>query len=246
VIDVQEGDFVKKGDNLISGSPDPHDILEVLGVEALAEYLVAEIQEVYRLQGVKINDKHIEVIVRQMLQKVEITDGGDTTLLPGEQVDYEEMNEHNAKLGKGKKPAEGKPVLLGITKASLQTRSFISAASFQETTRVLTQAAVEGKKDTLIGLKENVIVGRLIPAGTGAGMNRVRVAASSRDAALRAQYRKLQESLIAPETAAQEHAAELLRDPADDTGDDALAAVEGETHGTDADAGDYLEKTEES
>ncbi|WP_156841872.1 DNA-directed RNA polymerase subunit beta' [Novosphingobium aquimarinum] len=242
VIDVQEGDWVKKGDNLISGSPDPHDILEVLGVEALAEYLGSEIQEVYRLQGVKINDKHIEVIVRQMLQKVEITDGGDTTLLAGEQVDYEEMNEYNAKLNANQKPAEGKPILLGITKASLQTRSFISAASFQETTRVLTQAAVEGKKDSLIGLKENVIVGRLIPAGTGAGMNRVRVAASSRDAALRAQYKKLQESLIAPESAAAEHAAELKRDPADDLGDDVLATVEGETHGTDADAGEYLNK----
>ncbi len=197
IIDVQEGDFVKKGDNLISGSPDPHDILEVLGVEALAEYLVSEIQEVYRLQGVKINDKHIEVIVRQMLQKVEITDGGDTTLLPGEQVDLEEMNEVNAKLDKKQKPAEGTPILLGITKASLQTRSFISAASFQETTRVLTQAAVEGKKDTLVGLKENVIVGRLIPAGTGAGMNRIRVAASSRDAALRAQYKKMQDAIQA-------------------------------------------------
>jgi DNA-directed RNA polymerase subunit beta' len=246
VIDVQEGDWVKKGDNLISGSPDPHDILEVLGVEALAEYLVAEIQEVYRLQGVKINDKHIEVIVRQMLQKVEITDGGDTTLLPGEQVDLEEMNEINGKLDKGQKPAEGKPVLLGITKASLQTRSFISAASFQETTRVLTQAAVEGKKDSLIGLKENVIVGRLIPAGTGAGMNRMRVAASSRDAALRAQYRKLQEALIAPQTAAEEHAAELAQGPEAAIGDDPLAAMEGETHGTDADAGDYLLKGDEA
>ena len=239
-IDVQEGDWVKKGDNLISGSPNPHEILEVLGVEALAEYLVAEIQEVYRLQGVKINDKHIEVIVRQMLQKVEITDGGDTTLLAGEQVDREEMDETNAKLAPGLKPAEGKPVLLGITKASLQTRSFISAASFQETTRVLTQAAVEGKRDSLIGLKENVIVGRLIPAGTGAGMNRLRVAASSRDAALRASYRKLQESLIAPESAAEEHAAELAQGPEAAIGDDPLAAVEGETHGTDADAGDYL------
>jgi len=199
VIDVQEGDFVKKGDTLISGSPNPHDILDVLGVEALAEYLVNEIQEVYRLQGVKINDKHIEVIVRQMLQKVEITDGGDTTLLPGEQVDLEEMNEANAKLGRGKQPATGTPILLGITKASLQTRSFISAASFQETTRVLTQAAVEGKKDTLIGLKENVIVGRLIPAGTGAGMNRIRVTASSRDAALRAQYKKMQDALAPAE-----------------------------------------------
>ncbi|MEO7385226.1 MAG: DNA-directed RNA polymerase subunit beta', partial [Novosphingobium sp.] len=242
VIDVQEGDWVKKGDNLISGSPDPHDILEVLGVEALAEYLVAEIQEVYRLQGVKINDKHIEVIVRQMLQKVEITDGGDTTLLAGEELDFEEMNEYNAKLTSGQRPAVGKPILLGITKASLQTRSFISAASFQETTRVLTQAAVEGKKDSLIGLKENVIVGRLIPAGTGAGMNRIRVAASSRDAALRAQYRKLQESLIAPESAAEEHAAELAQGPEAAIGDDPLGMVEGETHGTDADAGDYLIK----
>ncbi|MEQ1542055.1 MAG: DNA-directed RNA polymerase subunit beta' [Novosphingobium sp.] len=240
VIDVQEGDWVKKGDNLISGSPDPHDILEVLGVEALAEYLVAEIQEVYRLQGVKINDKHIEVIVRQMLQKVEITDGGDTVLLAGEQVDREEMDETNGKLAPGQAPAVGKPVLLGITKASLQTRSFISAASFQETTRVLTQAAVEGKKDSLIGLKENVIVGRLIPAGTGAGMNRLRVAASSRDAALRASYRALQEVLIAPDSAAEEHAAELAQGPEAAIGDDPLAAVEGETHGTDADAGEYL------
>ncbi len=246
VIDVQEGDWVKKGDNLISGSPNPHDILEVMGVEALAEYLVAEIQEVYRLQGVKINDKHIEVIVRQMLQKVEITDGGDTTLLAGEQLDREEMDEINGKLAPGQKPAEGNPVLLGITKASLQTRSFISAASFQETTRVLTQAAVEGKRDSLIGLKENVIVGRLIPAGTGAGMNRLRVAASSRDAALRAQYRKLQEALIAPASAAEEHAAELAQGPEAAIGDDPLAAVEGETHGLDADAGDYLIKGDEA
>ncbi|MEO6091975.1 MAG: DNA-directed RNA polymerase subunit beta' [Novosphingobium sp.] len=246
VIDVQEGDWVKKGDNLISGSPDPHDILEVMGVEALAEYLVSEIQEVYRLQGVKINDKHIEVIVRQMLQKVEITDGGDTTLLAGEQLDYEEMNEYNAKLEKKQKPAVGKPVLLGITKASLQTRSFISAASFQETTRVLTQAAVEGKRDSLIGLKENVIVGRLIPAGTGAGMNRMRVAATSRDAALRAQYRKLQEALIAPQSAAEEHAAELAQGPEAAGVIDPLAAFEGETHGTDADAGDYLQLSDET
>jgi DNA-directed RNA polymerase subunit beta' len=240
VIDVQEGDFVKKGDTLIAGSPNPHDILEVLGVEALAEYLCTEIQEVYRLQGVKINDKHIEVIVRQMLQKVEITDGGDTVLLPGEQVDLDEMNEANAKLGKGKAPAQGTPVLLGITKASLQTRSFISAASFQETTRVLTQAAVEGKKDTLIGLKENVIVGRLIPAGTGAGMNRMRVTATSRDAALRAAWKKQQDALIMANTAAEEHAAELAQGPEAAIGDDPLAAVEGETHGTDADAGEYL------
>ncbi|MGJ3648958.1 DNA-directed RNA polymerase subunit beta' [Sphingomonas sp. GlSt437] len=242
VIDVQEGDYVKRGDNLIGGSPDPHDILEVLGIEPLAEYLVSEIQEVYRLQGVKINDKHIEVIVRQMLQKVEITDGGDTTLLAGEQIDREEMDDVNAKLAPGQAPAQGKPVLLGITKASLQTRSFISAASFQETTRVLTEAAVQGKSDTLIGLKENVIVGRLIPAGTGAGMNRIRVAATSRDAALRVQQRRLQEALIAPNSAAEEHAAELARDVRDDTGNDALAEVVQSGHGTDADAGDYLIK----
>jgi len=244
VIDVQEGDYVKRGDNLIGGSPDPHDILEVLGIEPLAEYLVSEIQEVYRLQGVKINDKHIEVIVRQMLQKVEITDGGDTTLLAGEQVDRTEMDETNEKLAPGQQPAQGKPVLLGITKASLQTRSFISAASFQETTRVLTEAAVQGKQDTLIGLKENVIVGRLIPAGTGAGMNRLRVAASSRDAALRVQQRALQEVLIAPNSAAEERAAELARDVRDDTGSDALARVAPSGHGTDADAGEYLNESE--
>jgi DNA-directed RNA polymerase subunit beta' len=210
VIDVQEGDFVKKGDTLVSGSPNPHDILEVMGVEALAEYLVNEIQEVYRLQGVKINDKHIEVIVRQMLQKVEITKGGDTTLLPGEQLDLAEMMEYNAKLSKGKEPAEGTPILLGITKASLQTRSFISAASFQETTRVLTQASVEGKKDTLIGLKENVIVGRLIPAGTGAGMNRMRVAATSRDAALKAAWKKQQDALVAANAVEKEPEADAI------------------------------------
>jgi DNA-directed RNA polymerase subunit beta' len=243
VIEVQEGDFVKRGDNLVGGSPDPHDILEVLGVEALAEYLVSEIQEVYRLQGVKINDKHIEVIVRQMLQKVEITDGGDTTLLAGEQVDRDEMDETNARLEKKQKKAEGKPVLLGITKASLQTRSFISAASFQETTRVLTEAAVQGKVDTLQGLKENVIVGRLIPAGTGAGMNRLRVAASARDTALRAAHRRMEEALIAPDSAEELRAAERARSPRDNTGtgDDPLGEVVPSGHGLDADAGDYLQ-----
>jgi DNA-directed RNA polymerase subunit beta' len=243
VIEVQEGDYVKRGDNLVGGSPDPHDILEALGVEALAEYLVSEIQEVYRLQGVKINDKHIEVIVRQMLQKVEITDDGDTTFLKGEQVDREEMDEVNSKLEKKKKPAVGKPVLLGITKASLQTRSFISAASFQETTRVLTEAAVQGKVDTLTGLKENVIVGRLIPAGTGSSMKELRVAASSRDAALRATHRRMQEALVAPNSAEELRAAELARTPREDTagtGEDPLAEVVPSGHGTDADAGDYL------
>ncbi|MGE5546301.1 MAG: DNA-directed RNA polymerase subunit beta', partial [Solirubrobacterales bacterium] len=181
-ISVQEGDYVRRGDALMDGNPVPHDILKVLGVEALAQYLINEIQEVYRLQGVKINDKHIEVIVRQMLQKVEITDPGDTTLLVGEQADRFEFEGENAKaIREGGRPASGTPVLQGITKASLQTHSFISAASFQETTRVLTEAAVSGKVDTLQGLKENVIVGRLIPAGTGAVMNRLRELAAKRD-----------------------------------------------------------------
>jgi DNA-directed RNA polymerase subunit beta' len=181
-ISVQEGDYVQRGDLLMDGNPVPHDILDVLGVEALAEYLINEIQSVYRLQGVRINDKHIEVIVRQMLQKVEISAAGDTTFLVGEQADREEVEEDNRKIAEENgAPAEGSPVLQGITKASLQTRSFISAASFQETTRVLTEAAVQGKSDNLLGLKESVIVGRLIPAGTGAVMNRIKRIAAARD-----------------------------------------------------------------
>ena len=181
-VSVQEGDFVRRGDPLVDGPRVPHDILKVMGVEVLADYLVNEIQDVYRLQGVKINDKHIEVIVRQMLQKVEITDPGDTTFLTGEQVDRTGFDQTNNKLMKDERPAVAMPVLQGITKASLQTNSFISAASFQETTRVLTEAATAGKSDSLTGLKENVIVGRLIPAGTGAVMNRLRAIAAGRDA----------------------------------------------------------------
>ncbi|BBF93106.1 DNA-directed RNA polymerase subunit beta' [Blastochloris tepida] len=181
-IHLQDGDIVEQGDFIVDGNPAPHDILAIKGVEELAAYLVNEIQEVYRLQGVNINDKHIEVIVRQMLQKVEIDDAGETDLIQGEQVDLLELEEENEKaISAGKKPATGRPVLLGITKASLQTRSFISAASFQETTRVLTEAAVAGKVDNLGGLKENVIVGRLIPAGTGAVMTRLREVARRRD-----------------------------------------------------------------
>ena len=181
-ISVQEGDYVQRGDLLMDGNPVPHDILHVMGVEALAAYLINEVQDVYRLQGVKINDKHIEVIVRQMLQKVEITDPGDTTLLVGEQVDRPEFDEENIRAEKlGGRVASGYPVLQGITKASLQTRSFISAASFQETTRVLTEASVSGRVDPLVGLKENVIVGRLIPAGTGSVMARWREIAADRD-----------------------------------------------------------------
>ena len=187
-IHLQDGDVVEKGDYIVDGNPAPHDILAIKGVEELAAYLVNEIQEVYRLQGVAINDKHIEVIVRQMLQKVDIVDPGDTDFLANEQVDQTELEEANIKaIEAGGKPASGTPVLLGITKASLQTRSFISAASFQETTRVLTEAAVNGKADTLEGLKENVIVGRLIPAGTGAAMAKLRRVAAMRDELILAQ-----------------------------------------------------------
>ena len=199
---VQEGDMVRRGDLLLDGSPVPHDILNILGVEKLAEYLVNEIQDVYRLQGVKINDKHIEVIVRQMLQKVEVSHAGGTTLLVGEQVDRDEFEEANAVArADGLEEAKGQPVLLGITKASLQTRSFISAASFQETTRVLTEAAVSGKEDMLNGLKENVIVGRLIPAGTGSMMSKMRAVAYSRDKELEREHQKLQEQRAAEQAA---------------------------------------------
>ena len=181
-IPVVEGDFVQKGDYIMDGNPAPHDILAVMGVEALADYMIDEVQDVYRLQGVKINDKHIEVIVRQMLQKWEIQDSGDTVLLKGENVDKAEFDEANEKaIARGDRPATGEPILLGITKASLQTRSFISAASFQETTRVLTEASVQGKRDKLVGLKENVIVGRLIPAGTGGATTQMRKIAAARD-----------------------------------------------------------------
>jgi len=181
-LSVQEGDFVRRGEPLVDGPRVPHDILKVLGVEALSDYLVNEIQDVYRLQGVKINDKHIEVIVRQMLQKVEILEPGDTTYLVGETVDRMEFEAENHKrVQSNERAAMAMPVLQGITKASLQTHSFISAASFQETTRVLTEAATAGKVDTLNGLKENVIVGRLIPAGTGSVMNKLRAVAAGRD-----------------------------------------------------------------
>jgi DNA-directed RNA polymerase subunit beta' len=203
-LSVQEGDRVSKGDLLIDGNPVPHDILNVLGVEALADYLINEIQEVYRLQGVKINDKHIEVIARQMLQKIEVTEAGETTLLMGEQVDRIEFEEANRKAAlENLRIAKGRPVLQGITKASLQTRSFISAASFQETTRVLTEAAVSGRTDKLEGLKENVIVGRLIPAGTGAVVSRLKAIAAKRD-----RDRELADQAKAAENAPQALSAE--------------------------------------
>ena len=167
-VSVHEGDYVKAGEALMDGSPDPNDILRVMGVKELAKFLVNEIQEVYRLQGVKINDKHIEVIVRQMLRRVQITGVGDSTFMLGEHVEWWRFKEENETLlQKNEKPATAEPLLLGVTKASLSTDSFISAASFQETTKVLTNAAMAGKIDTLRGLKENVIMGRLVPAGTG-------------------------------------------------------------------------------
>ena len=206
---VQDGDFIKRGEYLMDGNPAPQDILSTLGVEALANYLIEEVQKVYRLQGVPINDKHIEVIVRQMLQKVEITDAGDTSFIVGEQVDLIEFEEANEQIRRSRKKdqveASGMPLLLGITKASLQTRSFISAASFQETTRVLTEAAIQGKVDTLEGLKENVIVGRLIPAGTGGGIRAFRRVAADRDQKLKAKraasVAKAQEELVDPAVA---------------------------------------------
>ena len=202
-IHLQDGDAIEKGDYIVEGNPAPHDILAIKGVEELANYLVNEIQEVYRLQGVQINDKHIEVIVRQMLQKVEIDNAGETDLIEGEQMDKIELDQINEKMKEeGKKGAKGTPVLLGITKASLQTRSFISAASFQETTRVLTEAAVNGKHDTLEGLKENVIVGRLIPAGTGAIMNQLREIAVKRDTLILEEREKENAAKIAEQPAA--------------------------------------------
>jgi DNA-directed RNA polymerase subunit beta' len=199
-IPVVEGDFVQKGDYIMDGNPAPHDILSIMGVEALADYMINEVQDVYRLQGVKINDKHIEVIVRQMLQKWEILDSGDTTLLKGEHVDKAEFDAANEKATeRGGRLAQGEPILLGITKASLQTRSFISAASFQETTRVLTEASVQGKHDRLVGLKENVIVGRLIPAGTGGASQVVRRIAADRDQKVVEEAKAAAESAIALE-----------------------------------------------
>ena len=181
-LSVQEGDYVEIGDVIVDGSAVPHDILRIKGVEALSEYLIKEVQDVYRLQGVKINDKHIEVIIRQMMQKVEITDPGETTLLVGEQISKTELSQINANAKNQKqKEATGTPLLLGITKASLQTDSFISAASFQETTRVLTEASVSGKIDSLFGLKENVIVGRLVPCGTGSFLAQAKVEANKKD-----------------------------------------------------------------
>ena len=165
---VENNQEIEAGDELTEGSLNPHDILRIKGVRAVQDYMIREVQKVYRLQGVEINDKHIEIIVRQMIKKVKIEEGGDSEFLPGVSVDVLEYNDINERLiSQGKRPAEGRQVMLGITKASLATDSFLSAASFQETTKVLTEAAINGKIDRLYGLKENVIIGKLIPAGTG-------------------------------------------------------------------------------
>ena len=174
-VTAHDGQVVNKGESIVDGPADPHDILRLLGVEALARYITDEVQDVYRLQGVKINDKHIEVIVRQMLRRIQIVDAGDTRFIPGEQVERADLLSENERVvAEDKQPASYEFMLLGITKASLSTDSFISAASFQETTRVLTEAAIMGKRDDLRGLKENVIVGRLIPAGTGLAFHNTR------------------------------------------------------------------------
>ena len=213
---VQDGDMVKKGDMLVEGTLAPHDILRVLGVEKLAEYLVKEVQDVYRAQGVKISDKHIEVIVSQMLRKVEVTAPGDTTFLVGEQIDADEFEAINAKTEKeGGRPATATPVLLGITKASLQTKSFISAASFQETTRVLTEAAVEGKVDHLSGLKENVIVGRLVPAGTGSVLRSLRKVAAQNDREIELMKEEEAKAALERRQAAEDGAAAIEAQPAE-------------------------------
>jgi len=200
-INFNQGEKIKKGEYLLDGSPAPHDILRILGVEALTEYYVHEVQEVYRLQGVVINDKHIETILRQMLKKVEIKKPGDSKYLLGETIDKIDLDMVNENLKKeGKKPAIAERILLGITKASLQTNSFISAASFQETTRVLTDAAIRGKVDKLKGLKENVIVGRLIPAGTGHTKIKWQKEAAKQDAALAKELSEKSEEKQLPTT----------------------------------------------
>ena len=200
-INFNQGEKIKKGEYLLDGSPAPHDILRILGIEALTDYYVNEVQEVYRLQGVVINDKHIETILRQMLRKIEIKKVGESNYLLGEIIDKIEFDNVNEELKKkGKKPAIGERILLGITKASLQTNSFISAASFQETTRVLTDAAIKGKVDKLQGLKENVIVGRLVPAGTGSTKIKWQNSANALDSAQNVESSKKAEEKLLPTT----------------------------------------------
>jgi DNA-directed RNA polymerase subunit beta' len=225
-LNVFEGEQVVRGEIIADGEPNPHDILRLQGVEPLADYLVREIQDVYRLQGVKINDKHIEVIIRQMLRKVVVANPGDSTYLRGEQIDKARSLEVSEQLeAQGKEPITIDPVLLGITKASLATESFISAASFQETTRVLTEAAVRGLRDDLRGLKENVIVGRLIPAGTGFAHHAERRRTREQD--LAEQLKELEEEPQVSDSEEEISAADLVAEVQEEVA--AAAATEAET-----------------
>jgi len=212
-VTAHDGQVVTKGETIVDGPADPQDILRLQGREALARYIIDEVQDVYRLQGVKINDKHIEVIVRQMLRRVKVQDAGDTSFIPGEQVERADLLTENERvIAENKRPATFEYVLLGITKASLSTDSFISAASFQETTRVLTEAAILGKRDDLRGLKENVIVGRLIPAGTGLAYHesrkRAAVASLTPNATEPSEAVLAAEAMFAPEAVVEETAAD--------------------------------------
>jgi DNA-directed RNA polymerase subunit beta' len=227
-IKVLDGDVLEAGDELTEGSVNPHDILKIKGVSAVQDYMLREVQRVYRLQGVEISDKHIEVLVRQMLKKVRVEENGDTDLLPGTLIDALELEAINEQaVEEGKEPASGKQILLGITKASLATNSFLSAASFQETTKVLTDAAIHGRTDPLIGLKENVIIGKLIPAGTG--MKRYRSTRLSTDARIRAQAAlaaKREEELNAEEIASMMAAHSAGEEVQPDSADVTEPAVE--------------------
>ncbi|MEZ0287976.1 MAG: DNA-directed RNA polymerase subunit beta', partial [Methylophilus sp.] len=212
-VTAHDGQVVTKGESIVDGPADPQDILRLQGREALARYIIDEVQDVYRLQGVKINDKHIEVIVRQMLRRVRVTDAGDTGFITGEQVERADLLTENERVvAEDKRPSTFEYVLLGITKASLSTDSFISAASFQETTRVLTEAAILGKRDELRGLKENVIVGRLIPAGTGLAYHesrkRAAIASLTPNVAEPSQAMLAAEAMFAPEVVVEETAAD--------------------------------------
>ena len=213
---VQDGQVLEAGDELTEGSVNPHDILKIKGIRAVQDYMIQEVQRVYRLQGVDINDKHIEMIVRQMLKKIRVEDNGDSDFLPGTLVDVLEFEDMNEKLtAEGRRPAEGKQVMLGITKASLATNSFLSAASFQETTKVLTEAAIKGRIDPLIGLKENVLIGKLIPAGTGMKRYRsVKLDTELESYDTQEQYDDLDEDLDLTESFEEE---ELAEDTAEET-----------------------------
>jgi len=232
---VFKGDYVKKGQQLTEGPIVPHEILDVCGPQELQEHLVNEVQEVYRLQGVTINDKHIEIIVRQMLRKVRIEEAGDTELLPMELFDRFEFEDINARtIASGGEPATAQTVLLGVTKASLSTNSFLAAASFQETTRVLTEAATMGQKDRLLGLKENVIIGKLIPAGTGLASRREQLDWLPKARALAAMFGTDEDEEV-PVVPAEELSLEDLDDDEDENGEEGLEDIEDVAEPTQAD-----------